>query len=90
MYGSICPPKEFRLTPLQTIFYPNSKAKASEAMAAPLTRGTALLHRFVLYHRYASPQGLTFYLDTVTSVFFTRVPRFEAALNTSFARISCS
>jgi len=29
----------------ETIFYPNSKAKASEAMAVPLTRGTALLHR---------------------------------------------
>ena len=29
----------------QTVFYLNSKAKASESMAAPLTRGTALLHR---------------------------------------------
>jgi len=29
----------------ETIFYPNRKAKASEAMAVPLTRGTALLHR---------------------------------------------
>ncbi|KAH9180487.1 hypothetical protein EDB89DRAFT_31071 [Lactarius sanguifluus] len=29
----------------ETIFYPNSKAKASEAMVVPLTRGTALLHR---------------------------------------------
>lgn len=29
----------------ETIFYPNSKAKASEAMTVPLTRGTALLHR---------------------------------------------
>ncbi|KAF8479354.1 hypothetical protein DFH94DRAFT_632704 [Russula ochroleuca] len=29
----------------ETIFYPNSKAKASESLVAPLTRGTALLHR---------------------------------------------
>jgi len=29
----------------ETVFYPNSKAKASEAMAVQLTRGTALLHR---------------------------------------------
>ncbi|KAN0133714.1 hypothetical protein V8E53_008438 [Lactarius tabidus] len=29
----------------ETIFYPKSKAKASEAMAVPLTRGMALLHR---------------------------------------------
>ncbi|KAH9063499.1 hypothetical protein EDB87DRAFT_1681539 [Lactarius vividus] len=29
----------------ETIFYPNSKAKPSEAMVVPLTRGTALLHR---------------------------------------------
>jgi len=29
----------------ETIFYPNSKAKASEAMAVPLRRGMALLHR---------------------------------------------
>jgi len=29
----------------ETIFYPNSKVKASEAMVVPLTRGTALLHR---------------------------------------------
>ncbi|KAI0288171.1 hypothetical protein BC826DRAFT_916125 [Russula brevipes] len=31
----------------ETIFYPNSKAKASEAMVVPLTRGTVLLHRSV-------------------------------------------
>lgn len=29
----------------ETVFYPNGKAKASEAIVAPLTRGTALLHR---------------------------------------------
>jgi len=29
----------------ETVFYPNSKAKASESMVAPLIRGTALLHR---------------------------------------------
>jgi len=29
----------------ETVFYPNSKAKASEALVVPLTRGTALLHR---------------------------------------------
>lgn len=45
-------PLSISLDALQTIFYPNSKAKASEAMAVPLRRGMALLHRFVLYHRY--------------------------------------
>ena len=43
-------PLGIALNALQTIFYPNSKAKASEAMAVPLRRGVVLLHRFVLYH----------------------------------------
>lgn len=33
-------------TPCQTIFYPSSKS--SDAIVAPLTRGTVLLHRYVL------------------------------------------
>ena len=89
-------PLRILLDAVQTIFYPNGKAKASGAMVAPLTRGMVLLHRFVLYRRYGSHRGVieakarTFYLDTVTSVSFTRVPKFEAAPNTFFARMSCS
>jgi len=37
-------PGAFTQSP-QTVFYPNGKAKALGSMVAPLTRGTALLHR---------------------------------------------
>ena len=52
-------PLGIALDALQTIFYPNSKAKASEAMAVPLRRGMVLLHRFVLYYIWLSLRRVT-------------------------------
>lgn len=70
----------------QTIFYTNERGKPP--VVAPLTRGTALLHRSVRFFSLFNA-GLTFIADTATNAFFTRVLRFSAGQNTSYDLILC-